>query len=61
MDNNIRGRGGFRGEGGGDVFSSGIRPPPDPKGPPFELFWDIPFLADRPNNFSKGAYGGNVY
>ena len=31
------GRGGFRG-GGADAFSSGIRPPADPKGPSFGTF-----------------------
>ena len=33
-------RGGFRGGGAGVAFafSSGIRPPADPKGPPFDTF-----------------------
>ena len=32
---------------------SGIRPPADPKGPPFELFWDIHFWQTDPKIFLK--------
>ena len=45
--------GGLR-EGGGGANAppphppSGIRPPADPKGPPFDTFLRNPFLADRP-------------
>ena len=33
----------FRRGGEADAPSSGIRPPADPKGPPFVLFWDVYF------------------
>ena len=37
-------RGGFKGGGGGGrtPLPSGIRPPADPKGPPFDTFSEIP-------------------
>ena len=34
----VTSRGGFRGGGGGRPLPSGIRPPADPKGPPFDTF-----------------------
>ena len=55
------------GAGIGRSFSLGIRPPAEPKGPPFILFWDIHFwlidlkiflkapLAPIEANFEGGA------
>ena len=45
-------RGGFRG-GGADALSSGIRPPADPKGPPFDTFSEIHFWPTDPKIFLK--------
>ena len=39
----FRAGGGLEGGGEADAPSSGIRPPADPKGPPFVLFWDVYF------------------
>ena len=39
--------------GGGDAPFSGIRPPADPNGPPFELFSDIQFWRTDPKVFRK--------
>ena len=53
-DLNLPRRGGFRGgAGGADAFSSGIRPPADPKGPPFDTFSEIPFWPTDPKIFLK--------
>ena len=45
------------GEGAGFVWTlpppSKIRPPADPKGPPFVLFWDIHFWLTDPKTFLK--------
>ena len=55
----VRARGGFRGGGGGggggaDAPSpSGIRPPADPKGPPFDTFSEIHFWQTDPKIFLK--------
>ena len=46
-------RGGFRGGGGADAPPSGIRPPPDPKGPPFDTFSEIRFWPTDPKIFLK--------
>ena len=48
-------RGGFRGGGGGgaDAPPSGIRPPADPKGPPFDTFSEIHFWPTDPKIFLK--------
>ena len=48
-------RGGFRGKGAGglDASSSGIRPPADPKGPPFDTFSEIHFWPTDPKMFLK--------
>ena len=50
-------RGGFRGRGGGisdaPPPSSGIRPPADPKGPPFDTFSEIHFWPTDPKIFLK--------
>ena len=49
-------RGGFRGgggRGGADAPSSGIRPPADPKGPPFDTFSEIHFWPTDPKIFLK--------
>ena len=50
-------RGGFKGGGaggGGGRFSpSGIRPPADPKGPPFDTFSEIHFWPTDPKIFLK--------
>ena len=35
---------------------SEIRPPVDPKGPPFVLFWDIHFWLTYPQIFLKGPF-----
>ena len=45
-------RGGFRG-GGGRPPPSGIRPPADPKGPPFDTFSEIHFWRTDPKIFLK--------
>ena len=39
---------------------SEIRPHADPKGSPFELFWDIHFWLTDPK-FFKDAFGANIY
>ena len=39
--------------GGGRPFPSGIRPPADPKGPPFDTFSEIPFWPTDPKIFLK--------
>ena len=44
-------RGGFW--GGGDAHPSGIRPPADPKGPPFDTFSEIHFWPTDPKIFLK--------
>ena len=53
----ILNRGGFRGGGGGrGVFGrtpSGIRPPADPKGHPFDTFSEIHFWPTDPKIFLK--------
>ena len=52
------------GGGGADAYSSGIRPPADPKGPAFALFWDIQFWLTDPKKFLRAPskfsnfYGG---
>ena len=48
-------RGGFRGGGavGADAPPSGIRPPADPKGPPFDTFSEIHFWRTDPKIFLK--------
>ena len=56
-------RGGFRGGGGGRGGGrtplppppppSGIRPPADPKGPPFDTFSEIHFWPTDPKIFLK--------
>ena len=50
-------RGGYRGAGGGGggrtPFSSGIRPPADPRGPPFDTFSEIHFWPTDPKFFLK--------
>ena len=48
-------RGGFRvgGGGGGADASSGIRPPADPKGTPFDTFSEIHFWRTDPKIFLK--------
>ena len=46
-------RGGFRGAGGGRPPPSGIRPPADPKGPPFDTFSEIHFWPTDPKIFLK--------
>ena len=47
-------RGGFRGgAGGADAPPSGIRPPADPKGPPFDTFSEIHFWPTDPKIFLK--------
>ena len=48
-------RGGFRGGGGGGrpPLFSGIRPPADPKGPPFNTFSEIHFCPTDPKIFLK--------
>ena len=47
-------RGGFRGGGGAaDASPSGIRPPVDPKGPPFDTFSEIHFWPTDPKIFLK--------
>ena len=48
----MRFRGGFRG-GGADAPPSGIRPPADPKGPPFDTFSEIHFWPTDPKIFLK--------
>ena len=45
-------RGGFRG-GGLTLLPSGIRPPADPKGPPFNTFSEIRFWPTDPKIFLK--------
>ena len=56
---NLQPRGGFRGggvRGGGglaDAFSSGIQPPANPKGPPFDTFSEIHFWPTDPWIFLK--------
>ena len=48
-------RGGFR--GGADAPPpSGIRPPVDPKGPPFDTFSEIQFLPTDPKIFLKAPW-----
>ena len=48
-------RGGFRGGGRGFLCPSpsGIRPPADPKGPPFDTFSEIHFWLTDPKIFLK--------
>ena len=47
-------RGGFRGGGGGGGRAlSGIPPPADPKGPPFDTFLEIHFWLTDPKIFLK--------
>ena len=41
------------GAGGGRRPPSGIRPPADPKGPPFDTFSEIHFLPTNPKIFLK--------
>ena len=47
----ILSRGGFR--GGGAAGGGGIRPPADPKGPPFDTFSEIHFWQTDPKIFLK--------
>ena len=42
--------------GGAGAPSSGIRPDADPKGPPFVIFWDIPFRLTDPKIFLNFSY-----
>ena len=50
----IRTRGGYRGGGGGGrSLPSGIPPPADPKGPPFDTFSEIHFWPTDPKIFVK--------
>ena len=44
--------GGFR-AGRTPPLPSGIRPPADPKGPPFDTFSEIPFWPTDPKSFLK--------
>ena len=44
------------GGGGAGAPSSGIRPDADPKGPPFVIFWDIPFRLTDPKIFLNFSY-----
>ena len=46
-------RGGFRGGRGADALPSGIRPPADPKGTPFDTFSEIHFWRTDPKIFLK--------
>ena len=46
-------RGGFRGGGVRPPPLSGIRPPADPKGPPFDTFWEIHFWPTDSKIFLK--------
>ena len=46
-------RGGFRGGGEADAPSSGIRPPADPKGLPFDTFQEIHFWPTDPKIFLR--------
>ena len=46
-------RGGLRGGGGADAPLSGIRPPADPKGPPFDTLSEIHFWRTDPKIFLK--------
>ena len=46
-------RGGFRGGGRTPPSPSGIRPPADPKGPPFDTFSEIHFWPTDPKIFLK--------
>ena len=48
----MQSRGGFRG-GGRTPPPSGIRPPADPKGPPFDTFSEIHFWPTDPKIFLK--------
>ena len=41
------------GGGGADAPPSGIRPPADPKGPPFDTFSEIHFWPTDPKIFQK--------
>ena len=41
------------GGGGADALFSGIRPPADPKGPPFDTFSEIHFWPNDPKIFLK--------
>ena len=52
-------RGGFKGEGGGRTPPpppSGIRPPADPKGPPFDTFSEIHFWPTDPKLFLRAPW-----
>ena len=49
------------GGGGGVRPSSGIRPPADPKGPPFDTFSEIHFWPTDPKIFPKAPFGANIY
>ena len=51
----VSGRGGFRGRAGGRTPPppSGIRPPADSKGPPFDTFSEIHFWPNDPKIFLK--------
>ena len=50
------GGGGGAGGGGGHPFPSGIRPPADPKGPPFDTFSEIHFWPTDPKIFLKAPW-----
>ena len=41
------------GQGADAFFPSGIGPPADPKGPPFDTFEEIPFWPTDPKHFLK--------
>ena len=53
--------GGFRkGQGGLDAPPSGIRPPADPKGSPFDTFSEIHFWPIDPKIFLKAPLRGSA-
>ena len=56
----VKSRGGFRGGRGFGRPPSGIQPPADPKGYPLYYF-EISIFDGGPLNFSKGAFGANIY
>ena len=51
-----RARGGFRGGGADAPSPSGIRPPADPKGPPFDIFSGNHFWPIDPKIFLKAPW-----
>ena len=42
-----------------DLGGRRIRPPADPKGPPFVLFWDIHFWLNDPKKFPRSSSAPN--